>query len=136
MAIYPYKCAMCGAEEEIIQSISSYSVTPNVPNCPGHGLMQRKITMPMVTLDIQPWASYVSPIDGAVITSRSEQREHMTRHGVVMFDDIAPDIERNRRQIQERATADLKADIAASIHMLEAGHKPTSIPEAELIPTT
>lgn len=136
MAIYPYKCAKCGVEEEVIQSISSYVVAPIVPVCAGHGQMQRKIVMPMVTFDVAPWAAYKSPIDGSVIDSKSKQREHMAEHDVVFFDDIAPDIERNRKRIQEKATADLKQDIATSIHMLEAGHKPQVIPEAELIPTS
>ena len=135
MAIYPYKCVQCGAGEEVVQSISSYSVLPNVPFCSGHGPMQRVITAPLVSFDTAPWAAFQSPIDGSFIDSKSKQREHMAKHGVVLYDDIAPDIERNRRRIQAQATADLKQDIAESIHKLEAGHKPPSISEADFIPT-
>src|SRR6187399_132583 len=35
---------------------------------------------PFILPDKQP---YVSPLDGSYVTSRSQHREHMTRHGVI-----------------------------------------------------
>lgn len=135
MALYPYKCQGCGHEEVVWQSISSYCQAPKVPNCPSHLLpMVRMITLPMIKTD--EIAPFVSTLDGSMITSKSQQREHMAKHGVVLFDDIAPEIEQKRVAREKAAVADIKDDIIASCHMLEAGHKPEIIPEAELVPTT
>lgn len=43
------------------------------------------VVMPMVRSDIQP---YKSPIDGRLITSRSERREDLTRNGCVPYEPI------------------------------------------------
>lgn len=133
MAIYSYKCVECGKGQEVWQSISSYSVAPKVPEC--HGPMRRELTFPMVTFDTAPWAAFRSPIDGAVITSRAERNEHMAKHGVVPYDEVAPDFERKRKERQKAATADLKDDLIAAVHKVEAGYKPQVAPEAEFIPT-
>lgn len=133
MAIYPYKCRECGKTEEVVQSISSYSKLPRIPICADHGAMFRVYTAPMVAPDMQ--SGYVSPIDGSIIGSRAQQREHMNRHGVVHYEEIKPDIERNRIARQKAAIADIKNDMIEAIHKVEAGHKPQIIPEAELIPT-
>ena len=131
MAIYPYRCTKCGEEEEVVQSISSYRHCPNIPLHCGFS-MERKLTPPMMAVDLQN--PYVSPIDGTVITSRSEQRAHMQKHGVVFTDDIAPDVERNRKAMQQKAIKDLKEDLITATHMVEAGHRPPVVPEAQLIP--
>jgi hypothetical protein len=95
--------------------------------------MVRVITLPMIKTDeITPFAS---TIDGTMITSKSQQREHMDKHGVVLFDDIAPDIENKRKAREKAAVADIKDDIVDSLHMLEAGHKPNVIPEADFVPS-
>jgi len=133
MAIYPYKCGGCGAAQEEIQSISSYVAAPRIPTCCG-GPMMRVFTVPMVSCDhIQP---FKSPIDGEVISSRSQQHEHMARHEVVLYDDIAPDIERNRARLLREASEGIADDIAESFHKLEGGFVPTIIPESEFIPST
>lgn len=134
MAIYTYWCRECGSQAEVYQSISAYSIAPDVPICSCHKPMERRITAPMLALDIAPWAAYQSPIDGEIIDSKSKRNEHMARHGVVMFDEIAPDIERNKARMAQAAVADLKDDLVAAVHKVEAGHKPQVIHEAEFIP--
>lgn len=133
MACYTYRCRECGQDAEIYQSIKAYCEKPMVPVCVDHGPMERYLTKPMVTFDTAPWASYQSPIDGSVITSRAERNEHMARHGVVMYDDIAPDIKRNAERRKKDAVADVKEDLIAASFMVEAGHKPqmvdTIVPE-------
>ena len=42
--------------------------------------MERRICAPQVIKDIDP---YVSMIDGSVITSRSQHREHLRAHGCI-----------------------------------------------------
>jgi hypothetical protein len=111
MAIYTYRCRECGKTAEVIQSIKSYCVAPEVPECfciqesyerecAASGMaqvdilmstkMERYFTVPLVTFDTPPWAAYKSPIDNSVITSKAERNEHMAKHGVVLYDDIAP----------------------------------------------
>lgn len=134
MAIYTYRCAQCGRTAEVIQSIRSYCEKPDIPHCDG-GLMQRYFTKPLVTFDTPPWAAYVSPIDGSTITSRREQNEHMARHGVVLLDDIKPDIERNRKRIQQEAAQERKKDVIESIKKVEAGYKPPPLESvADIVP--
>lgn len=77
MPIYAMKCHSCGKEEDIFRSISK--MNDNLPNCCGIQ-MQRMIVAPMVSADIQP---YKSMCDGTWITSRSEHREHLKKHGVI-----------------------------------------------------
>ncbi len=132
MAIYPYKCVECGREEEIVQSISSYCDAPVRPVC-CQGQMARVLTPVLTAVDRQ--SPYVSPIDGSVIDSREKERQHMSKHGVVHFDEIKPDIERNRKARLEAAVADVKNDIVEAVHMVEAGKAAKPIPESELIPT-
>lgn len=43
------------------------------------------VVMPMVRSDIEP---YASPIDGRMITSRSERREDLARNGCVPYEPI------------------------------------------------
>lgn len=137
MAIYTYRCPRCGATAEVWQSIKSYCEAPDVPVCPGgnivnehipyrdwHGPMERYFTVPMTSMDIAPWAGFVSPIDGSAITSRSERNEHMARHGVVMYDEIAPDIERNRKARLAEAQADLKKEVIVAAQRVEQGYVP------------
>jgi NAD-dependent SIR2 family protein deacetylase len=133
MAIYPYRCLECGKSEEVVQSISSYSASPQVPVCCFNAGMARVITAPMVSADLQ--SPYVSPLDGTLICSRQQQREHMVKHGVVHFNEIAPDFERNRIHRAKQAVADIKSDLIDAVHKVDAGHKPQIVPEAELIPT-
>jgi hypothetical protein len=95
--------------------------------------MVRVLTALLLSTDMQ--SAYKSPIDGEVISSRAQQREHMTRHGVVHFDEIAPDFERNRIDRAKKAVADLKSDLVEAVQKVDAGHKPQVIREADLIPT-
>lgn len=121
MAIYTYCCQQCLQKSEVVQSIKEYSVKPDVPQCKCGQTMERYLTPPMMNIDIAPWASYKSPIDGQVIDSRAKRHEHMAKHGVVMFDEIKPDIERAQRRIVAEQAAERRSDIVDSIHMANAG---------------
>lgn len=130
MAIYTYRCGICGKRSEVYQSIKAYCESPDVPVCCGSP-SARFLTAPLVSFDTAPWAAYQSPIDGTVIDSRSKRNEHMARHGVVMFDEIEPDIDRNRRRIVEDTSRGLKEEVIAATQMVESGHKPKVYSEAE-----
>lgn len=133
MAIYPYKCDKCGKEQEVVQSIASYSKQPLVPRCCSEA-MRRVMTSPLVTFDTAPWGAYVSPIDGSVIDSRSKRDEHMARHGVVPFDEIAPDVERNRKRLEKEAFADMKKEVVEATARVESGYKPEVASIDQIVP--
>lgn len=147
MAIYTYRCRECGREEEVVQSISSYCVAPNVPVCPGgdlaeahipcrdwHGPMERRLVATMVAFDTAPWAAYQSPIDGQVIDSRAKRNEHMAKHGVVPYDELKPDFERNRKRIAEEARVGLKDDLIVATNRVADGYKPVVETTDKFIP--
>ena len=140
MAIYTYRCPVCDRREEVVQSIASYCERPDVPSCPGasntmpHGPMERYLTPTLFTCDATNFPAFKSTIDGEVISSRSQQKEHMSKHGVVLFDDMKGEFEQKRKEIQKSFTADLKTDLVESIHKLDAGHKPNVIRQEEFIP--
>lgn len=76
MPLYSMAC-QCGHKEDIYRSIARMDA--DLPMHCGHP-MQRQIVAPMVAADIQP---YRSMCDGSMITSRSQHREHLRRHGVM-----------------------------------------------------
>lgn len=123
MAIYPYKCGKCGATQEVVQSIASYSKVPIRPHhCDTE--MDRVFTVPMVSPDTLWNNGFRSHVDGSVITSRTKLREHNARNGVVYYDDVASDIPKRRAEAAKKATADIKADLVESLHKVDAGYKP------------
>jgi hypothetical protein len=86
--------------------------------------MERYFTPPLITFDTAPWAGYVSPIDGELIDSRSKRNEHMAKYGVVPFDEIAPDVERNKQRRLADAKAGLTEAVVEATNKVEAGYKP------------
>ncbi len=118
--IYPYRCQTCGASREVWQRLKDYEAGPEIPDC--HGKMQRVFTVPMVQTDYQ--APFVSHIDGEVISSKSQQREHMAKHGVVLYDDFAADLPSKRAAVLEAGFAGLKDEINEAITMVEQGFVP------------
>jgi len=120
MAIYPYKCDKCGREAEVVQSISAYSKAPVRPVC--HGEMRRVLTVPLIAPDYQQ--PFKSHLDGSIINSRSQQAEHMKKHGVVLYDDIASEIPRRKEEVLKSALAGIKGDIVEAFCKVDQGYKP------------
>lgn len=73
MPLYLVRCDACGHEEEVYRSFADYEATPMCCDVP----MKRVICPAMVFGDIEP---YISQIDGRVIHSRSEHRNHLKAH--------------------------------------------------------
>jgi predicted nucleic acid-binding Zn ribbon protein len=122
MAIYTWRCTFCSQKAETVQSIKAYCERPHVPECPACKVsMERYLTPTLVSFDTAPWAAYQSPIDGEVIDSRAKRNEHMAKHGVVMFDDIKPDVERNKKRILAEQKQELRNDVIEGLKMAEAG---------------
>lgn len=124
--IYPYKCSGCGATQDVWQRLSDYETSPNIPDHCGVK-MHRVFTVPMVAPDYQP---FVSHVDGTVINSRSAQREHMARHNLQLYDDVASDLPARRAAIQEAADKERVQDMVEAAQMVEAGYKPAPLATA------
>lgn len=73
MPIYHIGCGVCGSEQDIYRPVDRYD---DLPDCCGQKTV-RLVTAPYVVADIQP---YRSMIDGTMITSRSQHREHLKAH--------------------------------------------------------
>lgn len=76
MPIYHVGCGVCGAEDDVYRPVDRYD---DLPACCGQK-MSRLVTAPYVVTDIQP---YRSMIDGTMITSRSQHREHLKAHNCI-----------------------------------------------------
>ena len=76
MPIYLAHCNQCGKDEDIYRTVAKYD---DLPECCGQR-MERRIFAPQVIKDIDP---YISQIDGSVITSRSQHREHLRANGCI-----------------------------------------------------
>ena len=76
MPIYAAHCNQCGKDEDYYRTLANYQ---DIPFCCGVQ-MERRICAPQVLKDIDP---YVSMIDGTVINSRSQHREHLRANGCI-----------------------------------------------------
>lgn len=76
MPIYSIYCQECGHQDEVFRAVKDYD---NLPDHCGKK-MNRQIVAPMVATDIQP---YRSMVDGSMITSRSQHKEHLKQHQLV-----------------------------------------------------
>lgn len=116
--IYPYRCNSCGGTREVIQKVTEDRMIPECCGAP----MLRVFTVPMIQIDYQ--VPFVSHIDGTVISSKSQQREHMIKHGVVLYDEFAADLPSKKAAVLEQAFAGLKDEINEAITKVEQGYEP------------
>lgn len=106
MPTYAYKCRVCDVEHEIVQSIRAYTSAPDVPSCPNHGPMERKLTINPAfsglanALAGDRHYDGMRTIDGVDISSRSKHREYMRRTGLTSSSDYT---ETWKKQADERA---------------------------------
>lgn len=123
MAIYPYKCSQCGSAREVVQSIASYCKSPIRPECCAR-TMDRVISVPMIAPDTFAMNSFVSHVDGSVITSRSQLKEHNIRNGVVAYDEVQGEAKMKRAEQAKAIAVERKADIIEAVKMADAGYVP------------
>lgn len=76
MPIYECKCTECGEHQDVYRTVAECR---NMPDCCGQQ-MQKVYTPLHVIEDMKP---YRSPIDGKMVTSRTQHRDHMRKHDVV-----------------------------------------------------
>jgi len=79
MPVYETKCQSCGRTDDVYRQVAERDV--NIPPCLYCGSeMKRVMSAPMVQTDMQP---YRSMIDGRMIMSRSQHREHLRDHNCI-----------------------------------------------------
>ncbi|MGN6124703.1 MAG: zinc ribbon domain-containing protein [Sphingomonas oligoaromativorans] len=86
MPLYDYQCAAegCGL---VTEEFRRYEHRDDPKDCTCGGAMRRVFLPPQVMRDI---TEYTSPIDGTRITTRSQHRDHMKRHGVIEMGNDKP----------------------------------------------
>ena len=107
MPLYQCRCKKCGNEQEIFRPMKDFD---KMPDCCGTK-MTKVLTAPHVIGDLK---EYLSPIDGSIINSRSDHRDHMKRHGVVEMGNENP---QPKKEIPK--VPGLKQDIYNAIKQVE-----------------
>lgn len=109
MPIYKIRCTLCGNENDIYRKIADYD---NLPDCCGVK-MGRVLCPTFVSTDIQP---YQSQVDGSMITSKTQHRDHLKRHGLV---EIGNEIDAHMKQEKPKVDKEaIRRDISQAIDQL------------------
>lgn len=94
MPTYDYQCQSCGHQDSRHQSIAAYVRAPDVPSCPDHGAMERR-------LSVVPAAGLANALagdrhyenmrgpNGEDLSSRTKHREFMKSSGLTTADDFS-----------------------------------------------
>ena len=77
MPVYVHKCDKCHEVKEDFRKVADYD--RNFPECCGDP-MPRVLCAPAVMTDLEP---YRSPVDGTIINSRSDHRNHLRQHKLI-----------------------------------------------------
>jgi putative FmdB family regulatory protein len=108
MPTYEYECDN-GHYFERVLPVKDY-LKPQTCECGAKG--NKKISIPRLNLDMQPWDRYISPVSGKPITSYKERKDDMERHGCV---DYEPSLKKHITKNMEREEAKLEASIDATV---------------------
>ncbi len=125
MPTYDYKCAKCGRESSVFQSIGEYSRSPDIPVC--HGAMERKLSVvPAMSGLANALAGDrhydgLRAHDGSDISSRTKHREYMRRNGLTMTSDFTntwKETEKQREQLRTASFQDneLRKEVASQVY--------------------
>jgi hypothetical protein len=108
MPIYAAHCNQCGKDEDFYRTVANYQ---DIPFCCGVQ-MERRICAPQVIKDIDP---YVSMIDGTVINSRSQHRDHLRANGCIEVGNEKMDAKTESWIEKKEQKEALRQEIAARI---------------------
>ncbi len=128
MPTFDAKCERCTAVTEYVRQMSERNDTPHCPAC-GHKMAKVILSAPMgyVSGNFEP---FKSPVDGAVIGSQRDLREHNSRNNVVSLHDGYDDATITSGKFNTNKPPpkeDMASDIVESIQMLEQGYQPTYV---------
>jgi len=115
MPMYDARCPQCELTVEFFRHMADCD---NVPDCPTCGSsMKRVYSVPMVTMDIQPYRAVTTDMktgERPYITSRKEHVEFLKRNGLRQFE---PDSRIGKRDAAKERK-ERRDDILKSIHQV------------------
>jgi len=134
MPTYDYRCAKCGKEHSVFQSISAYIKDPIRPWCVHDNqycLMERKLSVnPQMSGLANALAGDrhydgMQATDGTDISSRTKHRRYMKERGLTTVDDFKETwkkeaAERELRRVSEYHDMDLRKEITAQVEQAVA----------------
>lgn len=118
--------------------LAAYEANPDYV-CPFCGNKAKQlITAPRVISGAQQFEAFRSPVDGSIISSRRELKEHNKRNGVQNLHDgydqkgVDKLTKRNyQAELDKENASDLRKDTDEAIARLQDGYKPTPAPEID-----
>lgn len=120
--------AECGAGHpfEYSASVQDYKVVPPCPMC---GAVARKVIRTAARgVVLGKFDAFTSPVDGTLISSARDLKEHNRRNGVVNLNDGYSEEKIKSGQIGEKPQQESKAekakDVMEAIHAVKNGYKP------------
>ena len=114
MAIYDYKCEVCGEIQEAFNHIAARDTS--APLCCDKATI-RQLSAPMVF--VPDWSSYKCPVTDQIVSSERQRRNIMAEHRLVDANDFTPKyvVERKKAKtaannaLAEKLTADIPKEI-------------------------
>lgn len=106
MPMYDAKCHECDITVEFFRHMADCDDIPKCPEC--DQVMKRVFSVPMVSMDIQPYRAVTTDVktgDMPYITSRREHKEFLKRNGLRQFEADSsvgkPDTAKQRKERRE-----------------------------------
>lgn len=127
MPVYTSKCEDCGNIVEQARPVSLYKEYPRCPAC--HGATVCAILIPPQGFIKGKFDAFRSTVDGTVISTESELREHNKRNNVKSMSEgftteALMEMTTKPRETPKVDKAEVKADIVEAIREVESGYKP------------
>jgi predicted nucleic acid-binding Zn ribbon protein len=121
MPTYAYACSACGAQRELVMSISQYSHEPPQPMCCEQLMHRHFATAPALAMVSEDHYQGLRATDGTDISSRAKHRAYMKAHNVTTVDDFKDTwarAAREREAVLAGQDQGRVADIAQAIEKL------------------
>lgn len=134
--IYEYSGCGCNVVRQRVCPLAEYEADPTF-RCPTCGdQLTQKISAPRVLLHTAQFEAFRSPVDGSIIASHSDLREHNKRNHVVNVHDGYDEAGVQnltkidyQKPLDEERRKDLDNDLRTAVQMLDNGYKPTPAQE-------
>lgn len=128
--IYVYE-PCCGKLRERVCRLAEYEADPTY-TCPECGrYLSQRVTAPRMLTKTKVFEAFRSTVDGSIIASEHDLREHNKRNNVVNihdgYDDRAVKDMVNRdhyKPLDQERRSDLASDMREAVVKLEQGYKP------------
>lgn len=134
MPIYEAECLDCGRQHDYVRPVAHYL---DVPVCPCCGGESRRVILTAPTSFVKgKFEQFRSTIDGTLIRTEKDLREHNRRNGVVNLNEGYTDEELKNYTPPPPVTPkkeEVVADIVEAIEEVKHGYKPEKI-QTDLAP--